>query len=142
MFAAIQFLISLDDLVGLQLKLELLEAHLVVAAGVSGALVLITLQHLLLEPFIHLLHELFAALASLMGLIDNEGAAVGHGGPRRARGAVVSLKLQRVFLAAGLLVAAKATVSRCAQLILLMARRAALLQFDLDGFVGAFEAES
>ena len=108
----------------------------VMTSRVARTLVLISLQHLLLESLIHLLHEFFAALAGLEGL-------VGRRRPRRVRRAtVLRLKLQRVLLAAGLLVSAEAAMRRVTQLMLLVPRRAALLQLDLDSLVGTLECET
>lgn len=51
-------------------------------------------------------------------------------------------QLQRVLLAAGLLVPTEAAMRRATQLMLLVPCRATLLQFDLDSFVRAFERET
>lgn len=78
MLATVQLLVSLHHLISLQFKLELLEAHVllrIVGSAVAGAVILISLQHLLLEPFIHLLHQLFAAFTSFKRLVS-------HGRPR------------------------------------------------------------
>ena len=108
----------------------------VTASRVSRAVILISLQHLLLEAIVHLLHELLAALAGFKGL-------VGHRRPRRVRRAtMLRLQLQRVLLATGLLVSAKATMRSVTQLMLLVPRGAALLQFDLYSFVRTLERET
>jgi hypothetical protein len=87
-----------------------------VGSGGTCTIILISLHHLLLEAVVHLLHQLFAALASFKRLVR-------HGRPRRVcRAAVLSLKLQRVLLAAGLLVSTEAAMCRVTQLMLLVPR--------------------
>lgn len=74
MLATVQLLVSLDHLISLELQLELLEAHVllgVVCSGVACTVILISLQHLLLEAVVHLLHELLAALASFKRLVGH-----------------------------------------------------------------------
>lgn len=72
--AAVQLLVSLHDLIRLKLQLELLESHVVLRvmnSRVTYAVILISLQDLLLEAVVHLLHNFFAAFTSLNGLVSH-----------------------------------------------------------------------
>lgn len=55
---------------------------------------------------------------------------------------MLSLKLQRVLLAAGLLVPTEAAMRRVTQLILLVSCRATLFKFYLNSLVGALESKT
>lgn len=55
---------------------------------------------------------------------------------------MLRLKLQRVLLAAGLLVPSEAALRSVTQLILLVPCRTALLQLDLDRLVGTLERKT
>ena len=55
---------------------------------------------------------------------------------------MLRLELQRVLLAAGLLVSSKAAMSSVTQLILLVPSRTALFQLNLNSFVGTLERKT